>query len=149
MAVNVADVEVATPLHCVRDAVNVRLLFDNGADMMVWDQSRDTPAHYAASRSNISCLETLIEAGFDIHTRGFLARTVLHTAVRYRLTSTTKYLLEEGGGEAILYAKDSFGRTPLAAALDSDFDSRCVIEVLLKYGADRELKAADRDRLAC
>ena len=91
MAVNVEDSEGATPLHYVRDAGNIRLLLDNGADMMVWDRHRDTPAHYAASRYNASCLKTFVEAGFDIHTRGLLGRTVLHTAVFYRLTSTMEY----------------------------------------------------------
>ena len=148
MAVNVEDSRGATPLHYVRDAGNIRLLLDNGANMMVWDRQRDTPAHYAASRYNVSCLEAFVEAGFDIHTRGLFGRTVLHTAAFYRLTSTMEYLLEEGGGEDILYAEDSNGITPLAEALRSDFDSLCVIKVLLKYGADRELKDEDRKRLA-
>ena len=53
-----------------------------------------------------------------------------------------------GDGEAILNAKDSYGETPLADALTSDFDSHCVIEVLLKYGADQEVKDGDGIRLA-
>ena len=148
MAVNVEDYTGATPLHYVRNAGNIRLLLDNGADMMVWDRHRDTPAHYAASRYNVSCLEAFVEAGFDIHTRGSLGRTVLHTAGFYRSTPPMEYLLEEGGGEAILNAKDSYGETPLADALTSDFDSDFVIEVLLRYGADQEVKGGDGIRLA-
>ena len=148
MAVNLEDSKGATPLHYVRDAGNVRLLLDNGADMMVWDRHRDTPAHYAASTGNVSFLRAFVEAGFDIHTRGYHGRTVLHTAAVRRSTSTMEYLLEEGGGEAILNAKDSRGETPLAGALTADFDPYRVIKVLLKYGADQEVKDGDGIRLA-
>ena len=148
MAVNVEDSKGATPLHYVRNAGNIRLLLDNGAEMMVWDRHRDTPAHYAASTDNVSCLKAFVEAGFDIHTRGYHGRTVLHTATFHRSTSTMEYLLGEGDGEAILNAKDSRGETSLADALTSDLGSYWVIKVLLKYGADQEVKDGDGIRLA-
>ena len=82
--VNARNSEGLTPLHIVTlSAVDrngqrlvTELLLQHGADISVRDNRGDTPAHCLASRGNFECLRVLIDAGFDLHTRGEGGQTV-------------------------------------------------------------------------
>lgn len=148
MGIHIRDADRETPLHCAMDPENVRLLLDNGADMHARDIGKNTPAHLAAARNDVPCLRVLIEAGFDLHTKGELERTVLHVAIYRRKAPPVEYLMREGGGAAIVNARDISGLTPLAQALEERHDMRSVIDLLLQNGADLEAKDRYGGRLA-
>ena len=88
----------------------------------------------------------LIDAGFDIKTRGYCGCTVLHTAAYRNRTAVVKYLLDEVGGAALINVTDSTGCTPLALAAKPG--QELVIKLLIERGADLEAKDTYGVRLA-
>ena len=146
LTVNVRDCDGVTPLHAARKAENLRLLLDNGADMGSKDFKGNTPAHYAAGSGRLSSIVVLIDAGFDIKTRGEHGYMVLHTAIDYNRRAVVEYLLDEGGGAALINFKDSYGLTPFALAARPGRES--LIKLLIDCGADLEARDQFGVRLA-
>ena len=132
-----------TPLHCIsKKAGNlnywrsqVELLLEHGADIYARDDGYYTPAHTFAYWGDSECLQVLIDAGFDLHTRGKCGQTILHCASWFREVMVA-YLLGLSKGMEIIDDEDDHGITAL------DYASlawvREVEEVLLSHNARRK-----------
>ena len=133
------DSMARTPLHlaaCAGQVGAIKALLRLGASMQCSGEI-DTPAHLSAYSGDVNCMRAFIDAGFDINTRGWGGRTILHEA-RCGGVDMIMYLLEQGGGEALVNARDSLQRTPLHWVVGShDIRERKVMaELLLQHGAD-------------
>ena len=136
-----------TPLHCISETAGdldcrrsqVKLLLQHGADIYARDNDGYTPAHTFAYWGDSGCLQVLIDAGFDLHTRGKCGKTILHCA-RMNSKQTLANLLELEKGRDIIDIQDNHQLTVL------DYASRAsdwrVVEVLLRHGACRKLSDA-------
>ena len=59
----------------------VKLLVHYGADLKMKDDMGSTPAHVAAYRGDVGCMQPLVDCGLDFHSRGLCHRRILHAAV--------------------------------------------------------------------
>ena len=132
-----------TPLHCISKSAGnldcqrsqVELLLQHGADIHARDNDGYTPAHAFAYWGDTGCLQVLIDAGFDLCTRGKCGRTILHCA-RWSREETLAYLLGLEEGRDIIDIEDNHQLTVLDYASRSS-DWR-LAEVLLRHGARRK-----------
>ena len=132
-----------TPLHCITKTVGnldcrrsqVELLLQHGANIYAMDNSEYTPAHTFAYWGDSGCLQVLIDAGFDLRTRGKCGKTILHCATLNR-GETLMYLLGLEEGRDIINVEDNHQLTAL------DYASRAcdwrVSRVLLGHGARKK-----------
>lgn len=74
----------------------VGLLLQRGADMGVNDSHEDTPVQRAVRWGTVGCARALLDAGFDISTRGHRDRTILYNAATRNSTAVAKDLLKQG-----------------------------------------------------
>ena len=132
-----------TPLHCISKTEGdldcrrsqVELLLKLGADIYARDNDGYTPAHTFAYWGDAGCLQVLIDAGFDLFTRGKCGKTILHCA-RWSREETLPYLLGLKEGRDIIDIEDNHQLTVLDyASRSSDWS---VAEVLLHHGAQRK-----------
>ena len=107
-----------TPLHsladinCTGQRLKMELLLQYGADMYMRDNRGHTVAHYFVLLGNSECLQFLIDAGFQLDTRGEGGSTILHTAI-YSGEKIVKYILGIEGGEKLIEIKDDYLLTAL------------------------------------
>ena len=116
----------------------VRWLLQRGADVFAVDSQGNMPAHYAAASGIIGSMMPLIDAGFDIHTRGADQKTVLHFATEGG-NKIMEYILGQDGGKMMINARDSDGSTPMHLTAKDPY-GRGGIEPLLRHGADVHAK---------
>ena len=141
--VNAKDKMGQIPLHstcrtegkCHYRRSQVELLLKHGSDIYARDNSDYTPAHIFAYWGDSICLQVLIDAGYDLHTRGKCGKTVLHCA-RWCREETVGFLLGLEEGRDIIDVEDDHQLTALDYAL-RDYNWR-VEEVLLHHNARRK-----------
>ena len=115
--------------------LTVELLLQQGADIYARDNSGDTAAHCFAQRGWVDCMQPLISAGFNFHTRGHNGETILHRAM-YGGKKMVEYLLSLDGGNRILDIESNDGKTPLHYASRLPVcDRGQVKELLIQHGA--------------
>jgi len=149
----------------------VKLLLESGADINAGDYPDTarfytrlmTPLHRAVCSSSKSCVEVLLAAGADLHTKNDMGETPLHLAAEYGYTEIAELLLtydanvdetdNEGktalhkahnrdtaelliAGGANVNAKAKDGSSPLHRAVEMVFEKRPMVELLLASGAD-------------
>ena len=123
------------PLHIVAaanpDPAVMRLLLDQGADVMSLDTRGRMPLHWAAGFNSLEVVSLLVEAGSEVHGFDNYRYTPLHTAVSNPDPAVVTLLLDNG---AQLHAAGARGETPLAAAMLPR--GAMVVELLLDRGAD-------------
>jgi ankyrin repeat protein len=116
--------------HCDKDVLN--LLIDNGADLQHIDNEGVSVFDVAVTYNNLSIIERLINAGFDIHTAtrnsGF---TPLMGAVCYGRVEVIKKLLAMG---VDLDARDSHGLSALDFA--RKMHKKTILELLQREKKD-------------
>lgn len=104
----------------------VQQLIDLGADVAAQTPLGTTAIHNAAVMGGSQCVRVLLENGADASVESVSGFTPLHVATRYapkyadtpkHVTEVMKTLVEAG---ADLEAKDSFGKTPIDYARESD-----------------------------
>lgn len=139
-AINVQDYNKATPLHLAAKVRHVFSLLSNGADMGLKNAKGDTPAHSRWCLLDVACTRAFIDAGFDLSTGGRRGNTILHRAVFYRAKETVEYLLQEGGGTAIINTRNSRGLTPLDVTRKKSINRKEITKLLRKYGAQLGVK---------
>ena len=101
------------------------------------------PAHTAAFEGSAECTRALVEAGFDLNTRGRLGRTILHEAVLGHVVPIVEYLLGREGAQMVIDAWDFNGNTPLHLATGNSVEADVEVEMvrlLMRHGANIELK---------
>ncbi|KAK8741700.1 hypothetical protein OTU49_002350 [Cherax quadricarinatus] len=148
-ALRMTDKDGRTMLHLsahvgLKEATEI--LVSAGADVNVTDQSGNTPIHaaiLARQRGEKVCstlVELLLGAGGDLNSnQEGEAGPLIHTAASVGCLHCLSVLLRLG---ANIEAKDSKGRTPLHAAIESE--QLEAVNYLLSEGAD--LEAADTFR---
>ena len=138
--VNARDNIGFTPLHSIMKTMGnpncrrsqVELLLQHGANIYARDNDGYTPAHTFAYCGDSGCLQVLIDAGFDLNTRGKCGKTVLHCANFYS-KKTVEYLLELEEGRNIINVEDDHQLTVLDYSYyKNDLGAR---EVLLRHNA--------------
>ena len=123
-----------TALHgaCYRGNVSLAktLVHDFGADTNACDDRRDTPLHLAVENCSWKIFDALIrECDFGIDARGYMGRSLLHSACASGNTEIVELL----SSHISLLAIDDSGNTPLHTCSEKGHIS-CV-EVLLKCAA--------------
>lgn len=111
-----------------------------GADVNRLDEFGSTPLMNAiiAEYADIKIVKMLIGNGADVNAKDTVqCWTPLHFAVREGHFDIVKLLLESG---AVIDAQDAFGNTPLIEAVMSFKGDPQIIEILLAYGADKNIK---------
>lgn len=112
-----------------------RMLLELGADMTYTNFAGETPA-YLAARGNVSCMEALVDAGFNLNTEGPDGRTFLHAAAEHTSKEMVEYLLGKKEVRMAINSQDDDERTPLhLAILNSE-----IVKLLLRHGADMEIQ---------
>ena len=142
--VNARDSEGFTPLSYLATTYDkpyhdrhmrkmVEVLVQHKADIHARDKSGDMAAHHFAWMGSVGCLRPLIDAGFDLHSKGEHGATILHRAV-VGGKKTIEYLVGLDGGKLIIDIKNDDGKTPLeyASGLMNKWPVR---EVLMRHGA--------------
>lgn len=142
--VNMQDDRGSTPLSYIatthdiphrRTRKMVQLLLQHGADIHARDDTGNMAAHYFARRGWVVCLWPLMDAGFDLHSRGENGATILHHAV-VGGTKMIKYLLGLNDGKMIIDIKNLDGKTPLQCAYNQS-NPWPTIFMLMRHGATR------------
>ena len=112
----------------------VRLLLDYGANVNVYDTSRNTPLHFAASEGHFEVARMLLERGADIHSQNDERLTPLQRAsqgMREGHRDIVRLLLDYG---ANCDARDNYRNTALHfAASAGNLDGA---RILLELGAE-------------
>lgn len=120
------------------DLAQVNTLLASGAD--VNEPSRfGTPLHIASDLGAVEVMAALIAAGAAIEAEGRGGAHPLHLAATKNHSAAVTLLIEHG---ATVDSRDSFGFTPLMAALSFPPEGFDAAEVLIAAGAD--LNAQDK-----
>src|SRR5262249_33553443 len=103
---------------------------NHGADLKVADRAGRTAFDYAIIRGDRETAKLLVTRGADVDARGKYALTPLMRAAERGDTTAMEVALELG-------AKINAQSEAMLAAMDGKADA---VRLLLRYGADRELK---------
>ena len=115
--------------------LTVELLLQQGANIYARDHSGQTAAHCFAGRGWVDCMQPLINAGFNFHSRGKNDETILHRAM-YGGKKMVEYLLSQDGGNRILDIESADEKTPLHYVSRLPVcDRGQVEELLMQHGA--------------
>ena len=104
-----------------------------------------TPAHAAASRGDVACMQAFVRPGFDINARGAEERTFLHDATLGG-SDMMEFILQLDGGTNLVNARTSTGLTPMHCITWEVGNRDCrmfEVELLVQHGAD--IYAKDND----
>ena len=131
-----------TPLHNVAFSIvdgdsqrlQTELLLQHGADMYALDNAGYTPAYYFASWGKADCLQVLIDAGFDLQTRGEGGKIIVHRAICGG-EKIVLDLLELEAGRPIIEVEDDYGSTALEYAVTYHLEK--IEDVLSSHHAQR------------
>jgi ankyrin repeat protein len=132
-----------TPLHLAvkegRIAI-VEILLQHGADVNAFDCCQWTSLHIAVRWGVCTqILQSLLEHGADVNARNEDSNTPLHFAANWGAVGAMQMLLEHG---ANANAENRFCLTPLEGAISSARDM-AIVAILLKHGADTDLRSKD------
>ena len=123
------------------DRDNIALLLDKGADpnrkMDVIGMFPTSPLFQAVGFGDPGVVQALLKGGANIHESDNDGMTALHWAVVANHSEAVKALLAAG---ADVNAVDHFGYTPLLYAATIDFGDSATAAVLLKAGANPNVK---------
>ena len=95
----------------------VRLLLDYGANVNVYDKSRKTPLHFAASEGHLYVARMLLERNADVRVHGDGGDTPLHLAASSHHLQIVRNLLQYN---AEVNSRNEDGCTPLLMALSRE-----------------------------
>ncbi|WP_265025524.1 ankyrin repeat domain-containing protein [Wolbachia endosymbiont (group A) of Bibio marci] len=114
-AVNFGDINVT------------KLLLEEGADIDIKDQNKNTSLHLAASNGHTDTVKLLMEKGSDLSVVNKEGNTSLHLAASNGHTDTVKLLMEKGSD---LSAVNKNGDTPLNIAFYNNHTKivKCLME---------------------
>lgn len=101
------------------------------------DGNARTALIHAAAYNNIGLLEWLVEQGANPDHQDRIGYSALHFAGQNRLVEIARFLLEKGANPNL---QDNHGNSPLWTAVFNSMDEKGVMQLLLKYGADAELR---------
>ena len=139
------DTIIRTPLFlaaCFGQLKAIKVLLKQHASMQCFGEMM-TPAHIAARRGDVDCMQAFIQAGFKINTRGTKDQTILHVAT-FSGIKMMKYILQLKGGMNLLNAQDDKGGTPLSylATINDNPHRRTrkMVELLLQHSADIHMR---------
>lgn len=133
--VSVTDADIdpygALSVAAMRQCVDmIRLLLKHGANVNYkGPQGLMPPLIVACQAGRLPCVQTLVEAGADMKSRGQAGFSCLHTALFSGDVDLVQYLLSRGADPNV---KDDIGRSPLFYACLNPLFSM----ILLDYGAD-------------
>jgi ankyrin repeat protein len=123
------------------DCDNIALLLDKGADpnhkMDLLGMFPTTPLLQAVGFGDPAVVQALLKGGANIHAADNDGMTALHWAVVANHQEVVKALLAAG---ADVNAVDHFGYTPLLYAATIDFGDSATATLLLKAGANPNVK---------
>jgi ankyrin repeat protein len=141
---NIQDKNNVTALHWAtnRWVLQVaQVLLEHGAQVNMKNDRDQTSLHLLLSvnmfRDGFAYTQLLLEHGADTNAQDMNNITPLHLALQRGLVEVTRLLLDHGANPNVM---DIQGRTPLHLLLASwqaqDVDSRGLVELMLKCGAD-------------
>jgi hypothetical protein len=110
----------------------VRNLLNSGADPLVIDEEGMSVVHCATTNNNVALVQLLVDTGANVKAKTKYGESLLHTAVCTSDSTWEMIHLLIGLGVPIA-DEDSFGRTPLHIACDSNIE---LFTALLELGAD-------------
>jgi cytohesin len=132
--INAKDNNGNTPLHTAAmkgEAVVVKFLLENGADVDARDINGQTPLYDASLNGHKSVVDLLIQSHANVGAASWRSDTPLHAAAGKGFRSVVELLLAKG---AEVNAKTKEGTTPLHAAVVNGF--KTIADLLLAHGAD-------------
>ncbi|HOZ68686.1 MAG TPA: ankyrin repeat domain-containing protein [Chitinophagaceae bacterium] len=101
------------------------------------DGNARTALIHAAAYNNIDLLKWLVDQGANLDHQDRNGYSALHFAGQNGLVEIARFLLEKGANPNL---QDSHGNSPLWTAVFNSMDEKGVMQLLLKYGADTELR---------
>ncbi|VEN48612.1 unnamed protein product [Callosobruchus maculatus] len=126
-----ADFGYTTCLQC--------LLESKGINVNTKSKDKNqTPLHLASMRGYQDCVEFLLSKGANPNLKNHMGQTALHLAARAQSYECVHLLLTKGNANPNI--EDCDKRTPLHAAVGTSPRSSDIIEVLVKYGASKNIK---------
>jgi ankyrin repeat protein len=96
----------------------VKQLIENGADLQVKNEDKQTALYIAAKNNQFAILKYLIEQGANIQAKEKDNWSILHRAVESNHLSMVRYLIEKG---ADIFAKNNEKETPFDRAKNKDY----------------------------
>jgi len=118
-----------------RDDKVKTILNETGVDAP--DGDARTSLIHAAAYNNVNMLIWLTDRRANLNHQDRIGYTALHFAAQNKLVKIAKYLLEKGANPNL---QDIHGNSPLWTAVFNSMDEKGVVRLLLKYGADVNLK---------
>lgn len=101
------------------------------------DGNARTALIHAAAYNNIGLLKWLVVQGANPDHQDRIGFSALHFAGQNRRVEVARFLLEKGANPNL---QDNHGNSPLWTAVFNSMDEKGVMQLLLKYGADAELR---------
>lgn len=145
--IDLKDHSGKTALMWSNNADVSKLLLNAGADVNVSDNDKKrTPLMEAASRNNGELVKILLDAGAEIDARDYVGNTALILSIPRRFTrrtsgehieNATKILVAYG---ANLDCQAQDGRTALHIAVSAGSGAKSIVTLLLKAGANQNIK---------
>ena len=116
--------------HCTE---NVRFLVENGYLNYV-SSSKRSALTVALYEGTLAIVKYLVSEGCNVYDLGNTERTALHVSARNTFNpGVTRYLLQTFNLN--VNAFDTYGRTPLDISKIGEAPSRCMMRILISYGA--------------
>ena len=115
-----------------------KLLLEEGANIDIKDQNKNTPLHLAASNGHTDIAKLLLEKGSDLSVVNKEGNTSLHLAASNGHTDTVKFLMEEGSDLSVVNKE---GNTSLHLAASNGHTD--IVKLLVEKGSD--LSAVNKD----
>jgi hypothetical protein len=114
-----------------------QLLNKNKALIEITDEMGRTPLMEAIIVNHTEITKLIIANGADVNKKDNKGWTALHFAAQLYSYDLTKLLLENG---ADVDSQDNYGNSPLSTAVFNSRGRGEVILLLIKFGADKNLK---------
>ena len=119
------------------DNLSLKAILSSGANVNCVDRDGRTPLHDASIMNKLEAAELLLQAKADVNAKDAGKWTALHFAAQNWLPDLAKLLVAHG---AAVDSLDEHGNTPLSNAVFNSRGRGELIEILLKAGADKNLK---------